>query len=181
MQFSYDKQNDSIKYVCPNCNQMVVVDCSDFASGQSPNQFGELEFENFIVDCECGATTLFNLQIPECDYSELDLEEEVFTYEQINLRNQVRDFMWAKRSDLKQLDRNKFNDEQIPNLPGHIQTLIKRNNMIQTLLGNLNVKSMLNVEQTEVIKNAALQIVSGQVSLLKVIEVLAEYFATCEQ
>ena len=176
MQFSYDKQNDSIKYVCPNCNQMVVVDCSDFASGQSPNQFGELEFENFIVDCECGATTLFNLQIPECDYSELDLEEEVFTYEQINLRNQVRDFMWAKRSDLKQLDRNKFNDEQIQKLPDHIQALLKRNNMVNVLLGNVKCDGMLNDEQTEIFKNAATQIINGEVSILKAIQILKDYF-----
>ena len=181
MQLNYDKENDKIDYVCPNCKKSVSVDCSDFVSERLPTDTGELEFQNLIIDCECGSTTIFNFQIPEGDYQELDIEEEHFTYEQINLRKSLRDLIWAKRADLKQLDRDKFNDEQIPSLPSHIQTLIKRNNMIQTLLGNLNVKSMLNVEQTEVIKNAALQIVSGQVSLLKVIEVLAEYFATCEQ
>ena len=176
MQFNYDKEADIVEYVCPNCGQVVKADCSDFISEQSPNHFGELEYEDFIVDCNCGSTTQFIFKLPEGEYDELLLEEEHFTYEQINLRKQVRDLMWAKRSDLMKLDRDKFNENRIKELPVQIQNLIKRNNIVTMLTGNLNLNSTLNDEQTEVLKNAAMQIVTGQVSLLQAIAALTQYF-----
>ena len=176
MQFKYDTQKDLVEYVCPNCNQKVEVDCSDFVSELFTTDFGE-EFQNLIVDCECGATTLFNFQIPIGEHDELDLEEEHFTYEQINLRHEIRNLIWAKRTDLKTLDRDKFNEERLKELPSHIQDLVKRNNMVTLLSSNINHSQSLNEEQTNVIKNVAMRIVTGEISFLKALNVLINYFA----
>ena len=172
--FNYNTETDLLTFICCNCNQTVQMDCSDFVSEQSVNCFGEKEYSDLLVECPCGTSHYFNLKIPEGEYDELDLEDAIFNYDEINTRKQLRDLMWNKRGDLKALDRNKFNEER--KLPDHIQALLKRNNMVNVLLGNVKCDGMFNDEQTEIFKNAAMQIINGEVSILKAIQILKDYF-----
>lgn len=174
MQVTYSKETDLLNFVCPNCNKTVQFDCSDFTSGIEINPLGQEEYNDLIIECPCGATTYFNMKIPEGEYDELDLEENVFTFEQINMRKQIRDLMWKKRADLSKINRNKFNEEKLPNLPNHIQLLVKRNNMMATLIGNAGTSKPLTEEQTNVLKVLALQVISAQVSILKAIIIAGE-------
>ena len=176
MDFTYNKNTDILKFICPNCNAEIEYDCSTFTSESYINPLGEDTFKNLVIDCQCGATNYFNMMLPESDYDELDIEEYSMSYAEINMRKELRDLMWKKREDLKEMNRDTFNEERLKELPVQIQNLIKRNNIVTMLTGNLNLNSMLNDEQTEILKTVAMNVVIGQISILQAIAALTQYF-----
>lgn len=175
MDLTYNKEADKVKYTCPNCGGDVESDLTGFISELVSEESGG-DYSNLAVECPCGATTYFNLNIPEAENAELDLEEGFLLYDQINARKNLRDLLWAKREDLKTQDREAYNERYLQNAPDHIKNLVKRNNMVNSLLGTISYNHALTEEQTKAVKNLAMQIVTGQISLLKGLEVLTQYF-----
>ena len=68
--------------VCHSCGQEKQTDLSNITV--SKNEFGE--WNNLVIECECGSGEVFNLNIPENDTDEpfktgdLPVEEEIQRY-----------------------------------------------------------------------------------------------------
>lgn len=174
--FNYNKDTDILKFYCCICDNLIEFDCSEFFSEWSDHSnCGAFEYNNLMVNCDkCNSIHGFNMNISEFECGELDLEENgALTNDAINTRKYLRDIMWKHRDDLKDKDREQEENEHV--YPEHIQKLIKRNNVIQTLMADVNVTRQLTDKQINMIKQVATGIVEGNISLLNAISEIKEF------
>lgn len=107
---NYDKEKDILALRC-YCGHHFESDSSQFIS-RFVEEFQE--YENYQADCpKCGMTIFPNMNIPISEYEEYELEMTVMPFYDINTRKYLRDFIWAKREDLAQVNRKAFNQEQL--------------------------------------------------------------------
>lgn len=107
-------KNDQLEIHCLECGDLIKKPIKGFEP-KFLKEFGQ--YENLTVECQKCKTNgkevhvHINLNIPEGEMDEEDLEFEMTTHE-INARKYVRDLMWSVRPDLKGKDRAKFNKER---------------------------------------------------------------------
>jgi hypothetical protein len=82
--------------------------CGAINTDQVPGDSGKLpefeQYENFKFQCaSCNGWLIVNMNIPESEYEEVDLEVEHMPFFEINARKQIRDMIFAHRVDLKAL------------------------------------------------------------------------------
>ena len=104
---SYDAENDLFVYEC-DCGKMLEQDVTDFISVYSEDF---AEYTNYAFRCDCRMIHTINMNIPAGDYEEIDLELGLMPFYEINARKAVRDFMWDKREDLMEMDRDEYNEQ----------------------------------------------------------------------
>ena len=99
---SYDAASDILVFGCC-CGSTINKDCSGYQS---------IDQDVFSLQCQdCGRVTFLNMNIPVGAYDEYDLEQTIFTAEEITARHALRNFIWAKRKDLQLLDRETVDQE----------------------------------------------------------------------
>jgi hypothetical protein len=105
----YDLINDILTSKC-TCENEINSDLSHITELNYQEEFGG--YENITVTCQkCNTIHFLNMNIPESEYEEVELEETVMPFFDISNRKVLRDLMWAKRKDLKGKDRAEFNQQ----------------------------------------------------------------------
>lgn len=101
---SYDETTDTLIFEC-QCTNIITNDCTNYVCTSCTDDL-------FKFECsECGDVIFLNMNIPIGAYDEYELEQTVMTPEVIAERRALRDFMWAKRQDLQELDRAAVDQE----------------------------------------------------------------------
>lgn len=108
----YDNELDVV-YVKCMCNHTIEEDLS-YLETIGKNVSIPDEYDNLSIECgECGRLHYLNMNVPEDEYSEISFEDLVMPFDDIQNRKVLRDIMWAKREDLKELCRDSYNEERI--------------------------------------------------------------------
>lgn len=129
----YDESQDLLYLKC-SCENFFEYNLSGYEIEYN-EQFNE--YGNIIIVCEnCKKVTHFNSNIPLSEYEEVEFEEKIMPYSEINERKILRDILWNKRSDLKSLDRNLYNEEKINILRNWEKE--KSENPTRTDIANMN-------------------------------------------
>jgi hypothetical protein len=103
---NYDTSSDKVSLTCL-CGE-TFVSSFDTNELQFIKEFDQ--YENIAVPCPtCKRTHVLNMNIPESEYDEIELEETLMATSDINGRKVLRDIMWVKRKDLKGKNRAAFN------------------------------------------------------------------------
>ena len=177
--FNYNSKTDIMTFICCECGLKLEHDCSDFEATTEINIFGEEVIKNLLVHCDnCDTDHWFNMNLPEGENDEIELEDAgKLPLAEVNTRKYLRDIMWKKRVDLKELDRNELN-EDLTRLSQNAQKILKRNNLMLTILSSAGISRMLSELETEVIKYEVMRVVNGEVSLLEAIKQLPNFLGT---
>lgn len=106
----YDAEQDLLTVKC-DCGEVFYSDLS-----QEKVEFQEEfnQYSNITLQCpECSIYHILNMNIPCDEYSEISIEEVQMDFSDIDNRKNLRDVIWAKRADLKDLSRNEFNQNHL--------------------------------------------------------------------
>ncbi len=105
-------ENGKLVLQCSQCDG--DFDC-EVPADYTPKYLPEFEqYECLAFECPCckkngkNVTVVLNLNLPESEYDEEDLEYQM-PFKEINSRKLIRDLMWDVRPDLKGKDRAEFN------------------------------------------------------------------------
>lgn len=90
----------NVEWVCGLCGH-TNADVIESDSARLP----EFEhYQNYQFQCEnCNGFIFINMNIPESEYEEFDLEVEHMDFFEINARKQIRDLIYEHREDMKSL------------------------------------------------------------------------------
>jgi hypothetical protein len=106
----YDDTLDLLTIEC-ECENLVDFDFSKIERIEFLEEFGE--YENINIFCEnCKRIHILNSNIAVSEYEERIYEELFGAYSEINDRKILRDILWKKRTDLKEMDRTAYNNEK---------------------------------------------------------------------
>jgi hypothetical protein len=107
------KYEGEIVTVGCTCGETTPHDISQIDSLEYIEEFDS--YENITLQCpHCDNIHILNMNIPEDEYSEVEIEETLMPLYDINNRKVLRDVMWAKRIDLKGKNRVDFNKSRKP-------------------------------------------------------------------
>jgi len=107
----YDSENDILTIEC-TCGNILEEDLSSIEEIKIHEHFNE--YENLMFQCSnCNLIIGLNTNIPVSEYEEIEYEETVMRFNEINDRKIMRDLLWNKRADLKNMDRTAYNQEKI--------------------------------------------------------------------
>lgn len=105
---NYDAEAQEMTFQC-DCGEVITEDTSSFNSTYREDIGG---FENFSIYCEnCNGLNFIAMTIPLHEKEEPEGVVELMSPETIESRKHVRDFIWDKRQDLQEVDREEYNKQ----------------------------------------------------------------------